>query len=159
MGTSGLKGEVGHSYNQKTNVTVPGGSADWETYRKDLVQESHSGWASCRMRLAYRETGETPSWTRLKVESGRAGEEDGGANFSAPWSFGGSLHTLPHALGAFCIPSTSLSPQQPLWGRRVWRGLEKEAPSTLVKPDGGRRGGSRAGQGRERGAGPAAGTC
>lgn len=72
-------------------------------------------------------------------------------------------------LGAPYIPCPMLSgpsafplpPSLPSshYGEGECGGLEKEAPSTLVKPDGGRRGGSRAGQGRERGAGPAAGTC
>lgn len=47
-GTSELRAEVGHSCNQETNVAVCGGPADSERHKKDLIQESQPGRASCR---------------------------------------------------------------------------------------------------------------
>lgn len=88
------------------------------------------------------------------MESRSAREEDGGANFPAPWPFMSFLRTLPwplaqdplsegllHSLSLPLSPIATVGKDITEHKGRVWRGLEKEAPSPLVKLGGDRRGG------------------
>lgn len=80
------------------------------------------------------------------MEPGSAGGEDGGANFPASWPFVSFLCTLRwpptqdplfegllHGLYLPLSPAATVGKDITGLKGRVWRGLEKEAPSPLVK--------------------------